>query len=1238
MKRKKWNRPASLGLMVCLALAAPQIASAYDYTSYSGLHIIDPKLIPPESKTSDEDKKMDGLIRKLQDKKLKLAALPAQEVHPSLWFTDKELPDYQARRLMKGSYYEQLWAKMEADVNNTYLGYDYADPQLHENDRSRGAKLLAFYYMMIKDDTAVSVDIKKQALDQAKAALIHMYTGTVEERTKDDGDIYWATYLQDYASAYDWLFNDLSLQERQEARARLKKEAQFIADWLMTPQPPRPHNHRSKPALGLGTVALTLADEPEAQYWLNIAIERTYNVFDFQFSSDGISREGAHYGQFTLVNLIPFLWNYKHVTGDQAPADIAPDTLIRNMQPVFEWAVKTRMGNGWLPNTEESYVKPYATHMAAGLYKNTDAPQYGQGLKLSEVLQWSYANTQVYLPDYTGATSQYQIGIDEYLTYDATIAAKPPTVSRTTFMNGGVNPKTGQPFGGNAVLGNQWSSPMEPQGDKTLWLMFNGTPESDNHQHQDQLHFNIWGKNALFATDTGYGQYSAFNSWLKTPQAHNLITMNGRSTRNETDPYMPVRSAYEIDTDRFDFAQKEGDFYADDRSVMGTHKRAVAFPGQQYFVVADQTSSRIGAADWTMNLHSLGELHAEGAHARWAITKQATPELTEKPKPGTENTIPYYGLAEAKMEAYIFPSSQKVEAKSGIVSLFKEDINESYIQAAQNADKIQYLTVLVPQGLNEKAPAVQDLSTAEVTAARVGMEDSQDTYLLQMNSGQSATAGHLTTDGTFAWIREQSGVPSGMMMREGRQLWINGVKRLEANVPVTAVLALNEKEWLLTVSDAPQDATATVNLPVGIQAESVTVNGEKVAGARVDGQTVSLPLKSETYRIAVSGKSSPDSAGAPSAEFTVDHASEYGERGTGARTVKFDAFSSKGNNLKYEWSFGDGTFSSQSAPVKQFNRFGTFLVNLKVTDDKGRTDTKTALIENKDPNQAPVAMLKADSAGGRPPLKITFDAGESYDPDRKLGDRIASYSWNFGDGTPEVAGEDQSRVEHTFEKVGSFTVTLTVTDTLGLQHKTSTIVQSGSPYGYFNVDLKNADDENVYVLFEAEDITYNSSQDGEIAIVDKPDVSGGKYVKVGLNVPDVTSAKVLDPAYKDVLPPDKIPNGTAYVEYEFKVKHADSYQVHLFSTGSSASNGSVFIQFDNSDLKRVTLKDADWKRAFDNTQFALNEGTHVLRVYSRKGGADWDRVLLTTDGTTHTKVQSTIIPKIEQDYPVAPPQ
>jgi glucose/arabinose dehydrogenase len=74
-------------------------------------------------------------------------------------------------------------------------------------------------------------------------------------------------------------------------------------------------------------------------------------------------------------------------------------------------------------------------------------------------------------------------------------------------------------------------------------------------------------------------------------------------------------------------------------------------------------------------------------------------------------------------------------------------------------------------------------------------------------------------------------------------------------------------------------------------------------------------------------------------------------------------------------------------------------------------------------NTAPVADFWQRPDG----LTVTLDGTASHDPD--IGDAVASYRWNFGDGTS--ATTVTPRPTHTYPAAGDYTATLTVTDTRG---------------------------------------------------------------------------------------------------------------------------------------------------------------------------------------------------------------
>ena len=96
-----------------------------------------------------------------------------------------------------------------------------------------------------------------------------------------------------------------------------------------------------------------------------------------------------------------------------------------------------------------------------------------------------------------------------------------------------------------------------------------------------------------------------------------------------------------------------------------------------------------------------------------------------------------------------------------------------------------------------------------------------------------------------------------------------------------------------------------------------------------------------------------------------------------------------------------------------------------------------------DTNRAPLAALDADRQSGPVPLTVRFSGARSSDPD---GDAIASYSFDFGDGSPVQDGT-AAVVSHTYNTAGTFSATLTVKDSknkLSELPSTLTITAGGS--------------------------------------------------------------------------------------------------------------------------------------------------------------------------------------------------
>lgn len=88
------------------------------------------------------------------------------------------------------------------------------------------------------------------------------------------------------------------------------------------------------------------------------------------------------------------------------------------------------------------------------------------------------------------------------------------------------------------------------------------------------------------------------------------------------------------------------------------------------------------------------------------------------------------------------------------------------------------------------------------------------------------------------------------------------------------------------------------------------------------------------------------------------------------------------------------------------------------------------------PNNAPVAALSATPSSGNAPLAVTLDASGSSDADTAApADTIASYTFDFGDGSAPVT-QSNPTVTHTYG-AGNYRATVRVTDSRGKQSANS---------------------------------------------------------------------------------------------------------------------------------------------------------------------------------------------------------
>ncbi|WP_237902780.1 FlgD immunoglobulin-like domain containing protein [Photobacterium sp. WH80] len=169
---------------------------------------------------------------------------------------------------------------------------------------------------------------------------------------------------------------------------------------------------------------------------------------------------------------------------------------------------------------------------------------------------------------------------------------------------------------------------------------------------------------------------------------------------------------------------------------------------------------------------------------------------------------------------------------------------------------------------------------------------------------------------------------------------------------------------------------------------------------------ISVPIQSEIIAVPASGEAPLKVLFSPN--ITTDKAINY-----------------------YRWDFdGDGVFDRQDTVGRSqsytFNMPGTYQTALEITDSIGRKDTGYIDIEVE--NAAPVVSATVNQTNGHVPLTVQFTASATDN------EGIASVAWDFnGDGQVDTTSDTAGTVSFTFEQVGNFQASVSVTDTLGKQ-------------------------------------------------------------------------------------------------------------------------------------------------------------------------------------------------------------
>jgi PKD repeat protein len=237
-----------------------------------------------------------------------------------------------------------------------------------------------------------------------------------------------------------------------------------------------------------------------------------------------------------------------------------------------------------------------------------------------------------------------------------------------------------------------------------------------------------------------------------------------------------------------------------------------------------------------------------------------------------------------------------------------------------------------------------------------------------------------------------------------------------ANVPPTAAFTSTANNLIVAFDGTGStDSDGTIASYAWNFGDGSTGTGAKPSHTYATGNTYNVTLTVTDNSGATGTITQPITVSAanilPTASFTATSVNF---------TATFTASGSKdtdGTIVSYAWNFGDNTTGSGVNPSHTYAAGNTYLVTLTVTDNRGGTGTMQQSVTVS--NAPPSAAFTSSAAG----LTASFNGGGSADSDGT----IASYAWNFGDGSTGTGATPT----HTYATGNTYSVTLTVTDNQG---------------------------------------------------------------------------------------------------------------------------------------------------------------------------------------------------------------
>ncbi|WP_321420773.1 disaggregatase related repeat-containing protein [uncultured Methanomethylovorans sp.] len=280
-----------------------------------------------------------------------------------------------------------------------------------------------------------------------------------------------------------------------------------------------------------------------------------------------------------------------------------------------------------------------------------------------------------------------------------------------------------------------------------------------------------------------------------------------------------------------------------------------------------------------------------------------------------------------------------------------------------------------------------------------------------------------------SWNNRVSGVPWTTAGGD----WFDKNNDPQGSTPYASVTfpkgtAPDNRYYEFDVTQLVQEYTDGTYKNTGFFLKARTESGNYIAFYSSDYSKEAMRPK---LTVCVNGASAPTTPVAPTVPVDEAPVAEAGANQTVVigSTVSFDGSGSIDANgiVLYSWDFGDGATAEDTVATAShvYPTAGTYTVTLNVTDASDQSDSDTLKVVVSDPvgpvDNTPVANAGDDQT-------VTTGSTVSFDGSGSTDDNgIVLYSWDFDDSTTSTGVSPQ----HAYATAGTYTVNLTVTDTIG---------------------------------------------------------------------------------------------------------------------------------------------------------------------------------------------------------------